>query len=303
MMAAPMYCTHCGTALPEASRFCSRCGGALEAAVAPAFVAPQSVWPTYDPVPQPQPQPAPPQPQPVPQYVPLHTMPAPAIGVRYRAAGTLAGVLTVLLVFCMIVDSATIISTMLQVDLLENLQRGITYTPEELSANDMRQAIFGGAQFLVYLTTAIVFLWWMARCYRNLPAISSWPRRWGTGWAVGSWFVPFLNLVRPYKIVREAWWVSAHPDEAETPGASPRGTAVMAWWWAFHILMDVLGNIVFRLSMSADTPSELVVFSYVGIAADAVSIVAAIFALAVVNVVTSAQTALARARLGPAAVY
>jgi hypothetical protein len=269
----------------------------------PAYGA-QPAWPAFQPAPQPVAPPTPPAAPP--SYAPYaYAQPAASSTPSgYRSAGTWAALVTVCLIVGMMVDAATIISTLMQVDLLNGLQNGEHFTPDELTANDTRQALFGLAQLGMYLTTAIVFLCWLSRAYRNLPALSKWQPEFGSGWAVGAWFVPLLNLVRPYKIVRETWWVSAHPEEADLAGethmtsVSPRGNFMLGSWWAVYLLMGFSGQIVFRLALEANTADKLLSASYVGIAADVLSAFGAILALAVVNVVTSSQRATARARLG-----
>jgi hypothetical protein len=57
------------------------------------------------------------------------------------------------------------------------------------------------------------------RAYRNLPALGAESPRFSSGWAVGAWFVPFLNLVRPKQIMDDIWRASdpalpAHPGAA-----------------------------------------------------------------------------------------
>ena len=289
-----MYCTHCGTALADTAQFCSRCGAAQ--------ASPAWGQPVPQPAPAPPPAQAPPAYVPAPTHVPFYAQAAASTAQGYRSAGGWAAFVTICLIVGMMVDAGTIISTLMQVDLLNGVQRGETFTPDELTGNDTRQALFGLAQLGIYLTTAIAFLCWLSRAYRNLPVLSKWQREFGSGWAVGAWFVPFLNLVRPYKIVRETWWVSAHPEEADLGGemtaVSPRGSFLLGSWWAVYLLMGFSGQIVFRLTMDANTADKLLSASYVGIVADLLSGFGAILALAVVNVVTSSQRATARARLG-----
>ncbi len=108
---------------------------------------------------------------------------------------------------------------------------------------------------IVYLLTAIPFLIWFHRCYRNLSALYVDGNSYSTGWAVGGWFIPFFNLVRPYQVAREMWDAS-NPDVNESEG--PRGwllkrsAQLIQIWWALH----VIPNFVFVFSRSlADQPS------------------------------------------------
>lgn len=66
------------------------------------------------------------------------------------------------------------------------------------------------------------FLVWFWLAYRNLDALDL-RRRYGTGWAIGGWFVPFLNLARPKQVAAVlALFVVRSVTRAQTPpgGAS-----------------------------------------------------------------------------------
>ena len=69
----------------------------------------------------------------------------------------------------------------------------------------MRQNLIGYLQVLIYLPTGIMFIIWFRRAYQNLVAWGTEGLRFGAGWTVGGWLVPFLNLVRPKQIMNDLW--------------------------------------------------------------------------------------------------
>ena len=80
----------------------------------------------------------------------------------------------------------------------------------------------------------ILFGKWIHRAYRNLPALGAREPRLSPEWAVGSFFVPFLNLFRPYQVISEIWKAS-DPDLNETDRSSRRRATTPPWivaWWA-----------------------------------------------------------------------
>jgi hypothetical protein len=283
-----MFCTACGTALPDSAKFCSRCGAVQSGPLAAAAPAPR-----YEPARPAATFPPAPTTYPAPTYAQTVDKPA-----RYGSPAGLAVWVTLFLIMGMAADLGSIVSNLLQASLLQEVQSGVELSRETMESNDARQALFGLTQVGVYFTTAVLFLVWISRCYRNLEALSRWRLQFGSGWVVGAWFVPFLNLVRPYKIVRETLWVSTHPDLADDVGAgyTPPGTALLVFWWTAYLIMGFLGQIVFRLTLSAKAVGELLTVSYIGAVADLESIVAAILAAAVVGVISSRQQAAARAR-------
>ncbi len=50
-----------------------------------------------------------------------------------------------------------------------------------------------------------MFLMWLFRTYKNLEPLGSENIRFTPGWSVGWWFIPFANLVMPFKAVRGVW--------------------------------------------------------------------------------------------------
>src|SRR3954447_3617244 len=52
---------------------------------------------------------------------------------------------------------------------------------------------------VVQLVASLAFLPWFHRSYRNVARVGA-HVRYGTGWAIGAWFVPILSLWRPKQI-------------------------------------------------------------------------------------------------------
>ena len=72
--------------------------------------------------------------------------------------------------------------------------------PETALGRYMRAHVLQGGTFIV---TGIVWLLWLHSSYGLLRYLGTKVTRFSPGWAVGCWFVPFVNLVRPYQVVEE----------------------------------------------------------------------------------------------------
>ncbi len=144
-------------------------------------------------------------------------------------------------------------------------------------------------QPLVYLPTAIVFCVWMYRSYKNLTLFGVRGLKYSAGWAAGSFFVPILNLFRPYQIAQEMWQASDPDVPPEEPTAWRRtpSSGLMVAWWAFWIISNVLYQIVFQMTMKGQGDEEALAVS--SIIADGVSCVAALFAILVVKSLRARQ--------------
>ena len=157
----------------------------------------------------------------------------------------------------------------------------------------MLQGVLGLLILAVYIATVVFFLMWLHRCCTNLRAFGINRRliSHSPGWAVGSFFVPFANLVVPYRAVKELWQKSEIGTEESLFSSSISPPGFFPAWWGFWLAANFAGNIYFRLSM-AEAPREAV--TVVSIVADVLSIVAAYLAIMVVRDIDRRQEESAR---------
>ena len=126
----------------------------------------------------------------------------------------------------------------------------LALTPEELADLEDAHNVYEIVQLAVFFVIAVVFLVWFRRMHVNLRALGEPRTRHSDGWAVGSWFVPFLNFVRPKQIADDIWRRS-DPERSRgaiTPGA-PHGPvpSLIHWWWGLYLgsgFLVVIGDAV-----------------------------------------------------------
>ena len=141
-------------------------------------------------------------------------------------------------------------------------------------------------EVLIYLATAIFFCVWLYRASDNLRAFNPWIRPdYSPGWAVGSFFIPFVNLVVPYRAVREVWQKSGSPDERLF--SEPAPPARFPIWWLFWLLASFASRISMRVSFNESVPVSTA--TIISIGAGALTIVAAFFAYLVVDAIDKKQ--------------
>jgi hypothetical protein len=101
-------------------------------------------------------------------------------------------------------------------------------------------------------------------------------------WAVGGWFVPFVNLWYPRRITRDIW------DASSPVGARRSYLLVNAWWtlWIVSLLADRVGS---AQSGDADTADGIHAGAYAMMISDALDIAAAALAILVVLRLTRMQ--------------
>lgn len=103
---------------------------------------------------------------------------------------------------------------------------------------DDRLVTISYVQLMGLLLVTVSLIVFTRRVYRNLLPLGARTLRFKPGWAVGGWFVPFLQAVRPKSILNDAWRGS-DPDlppvyfgPLDSPGVPRVGTV----WWVLWIV-------------------------------------------------------------------
>lgn len=146
---------------------------------------------------------------------------------------------------------------------------------------------------------AVPFIWWLRRATINLSSFGWESVRWGSKWAVGSWFIPIANCVLPYRITHQAWEMSiSTPQSSPQPRLGRLPLPVMAWqvaWVGGNLLATGLGGVISDTS----TAERVRTGAWVLFGLDWLTIVAACLAANVVIRITSRQNAAAQTPVKP----
>jgi hypothetical protein len=130
---------------------------------------------------------------------------------------------------------------------LRRILSGGSFTQHQLDDADLRQGTVAVLQLLALVASAVFFLRWFHRSYKNLRAVGG-EQRYGQGWAIGAWFIPILNLFRPKQIANDIW-------RGSDP-ANPVAT-LLGWWWAAFLVSQFADNIAGRLAFHGNTVSDI----------------------------------------------
>jgi hypothetical protein len=128
----------------------------------------------------------------------------------YRPSHRLVKWMTILLVANAVICLAALWSGWLEIDLIERAVEE-EITDAETEANDLRQGMIGLAQFGTRITLIVLICIW-PRANRNARALGATGMRFTPGWCVGWYFVPIMNLFRPYQAMKEIWMASVPSD-------------------------------------------------------------------------------------------
>jgi len=197
----------------------------------------------------------------------------------FRDPAALTRWLKIFLCISIAITGLSIVSGLLELKLLNDMQAGTTLAPGAADSNDLRQQIIAGGRFISFIVTVVIFAIWIYRANYNARQLGATDMQFSPGWAVGWYFIPIANLWKPYQAMREIWQASAMPGSWQQ---QPRGP-ILPLWWTFFLLSNFLGNAAFRLQLGAHTLSEHIMAGSVGVVTDAVDVVSTAIALVLVT--------------------
>lgn len=179
-----------------------------------------------------------------------------------------------------------------QLDAISRLIDGERVTGAELRESDDRVATTAIIYLVALLLSAITFLLWYSRAYRNTIAMGVTRPRYGTRWAVAYWFIPIVTLFRPKQVINDIWRGSDPDLPSLTGGVEGRPvTHLIHWWWAFWILSTFVGNYTARTGFAQDfpTPESLRAESIAYVVTDIADLLTVPLGIAVIVAVTRRQ--------------
>jgi hypothetical protein len=162
----------------------------------------------------------------------------------------------------------------------------------EAAVLDNVEAWLAGGSLLALIATAVVFCMWLHRSYANLvgagiPGLKYTARR-----AVESFFIPFVNLVRPFRVVAETWGASANLAAGTQIPPSHR-SADAHWligvWWISMLLGGGYSRVAVAALQRAHTLADYRSYAYQSITADCVTLIAAVAIIVIIRTITGWQ--------------
>jgi hypothetical protein len=174
-----------------------------------------------------------------------------------------------------------------------NLLRGPALAPAPASTAELGrsgEALLIAARSLSRLLATLLFLVWTVRAYRNLGPLGAFGVRTTPLGAALWFFVPLLNLVRPFQVARELWRGS-DPMLAVTDGYAwkftPASPLVAAWWLA--CLAAVVASLAPAILPLALPTAQGRLLPWARLAADALVLMAALLTMGYVTGVDARQ--------------
>lgn len=116
--------------------------------------------------------------------------------------------------------------------------------------NDPRHFIIGLAVSLLFLISSIFYVMWINRAYSNLQLKSKYLSI-NKIWATWSWYIPVINLILPFYIMRDLYFESYKllRNESLVPKKEVNFNYV-SFWWGLWVFGTVSGFALFQFSRS-----------------------------------------------------
>ena len=147
---------------------------------------------------------------------------------------------------------------LMELSLLKTHQEGVEITESfqnQLESSDVNQAIVGILALLLAIPQLICILMWIYRANSNVRQLGAQNMQFTPRWSVGYYFIPILNLWKPYHAMKEIYRcsqsVSRQPEKT--------GLLLLRVWWFLYIvsliISGIMGRDIWKLFTSTQEPS------------------------------------------------
>jgi len=213
-----------------------------------------------------------------------------SLAVGKQVAHSRATVLRYIMIAVVVVKLVAIGSAWAQHEMLVGVEQGAELTTADASANDTREVLIGRLSLLLFIGAGICWLMWQHRAYANLTLIGSRDTEHTPGWSVGYWFIPLVNLFRPYQITAEIYRRSELLNGRDPIGGLSGPPLVGAWWFVYLVWG---GSIRFYtvIGREAKTLPTLLSATNIELTSHVIGVVAAILAIQVIRSIDRFQQA------------
>lgn len=175
------------------------------------------------------------------------------------------------------------ISSYFQLDLLNRIEMGLDYTDQEADINDLREAAIGILYTITYIISVVTFIMWFRRAYFNLHQKLD-NVSFSEGWAAGAWFVPILNLFRPFQIMKELYVKTDKLLKDNVIDYDKKNDLnFVNIWWGFWVVLNFISSRETRMAFKAETIEEIITITKLSITTSIIGIPAALLAIKVIK--------------------
>ncbi len=193
---------------------------------------------------------------------------------------------SIIVFYILIVASVfTLVSSYMELNLLSDENN--LYDDEALTNNDLRQQVVSVFYLLVWIAGIVFFLRWFRRAYYNLHQLDRVYPNYQEGWAVGAWFIPFINLFRPYGIMKEIWQYTQ--EKINQPVESRN---IIKLWWLIFIISNLINNMSGRFLNNSSEIEDYILADQIALLTTSFDIIALLLIISIIRKISEWETIL-----------
>jgi len=204
----------------------------------------------------------------------------------YRPASARGSVAIALLLLMALLAAISALHFLSAFDLADRAARSALRPGEAAAFDDLTQTL-GRLELAGLILTGIAWFVWLHRSVANARSLGVQTEA-TPGWSVGWWFIPFANLVKPYRILKSLF-----------DGLASGSGRIVGFWWGCYLIAGFVSE--FAALQRPETLAALRVYAGSFLLADTLRIVAAILAARMVWTIDEGIDDLAQARAMPSA--
>lgn len=142
----------------------------------------------------------------------------------------------------------------------------------------------GFGNLLSWFICVVIFSIWTYRAAANIQLAEVPGFNYTPGWAVGWFFIPFANLIKPFQAMRQIWNAS-HGAAGELDD----GEGLLTTWWGIWLFTNITANISLRISLEASDPEVIRMGMTLGLVSSIASVALFFVVVRMIREITSAQ--------------
>ena len=186
-----------------------------------------------------------------------------------------------------------IVSSYMELILLEGLKNGEYITEEEANTNDTRQQIIGILQIALHVTSVVVFLNWFRRAYGNLHRLGDKTLKHSETMTIWGFVIPIVCYFWPYQIMSDIWVRTQHHIKNLKPNFLKSNDGyLIGIWWALFVISAIIGKVILRTVFKDETIDELMISSIITLVSDALQIIEALILILIVQKISKMEKTL-----------
>ena len=190
-----------------------------------------------------------------------------------------------LIILVLITEILSLFSDTLELQLLYT-----NFSSQEAEANNYRQRMFAILNIVVLIISAVTYIRWFRRAYYNLHQKAE-TLNYEENAASYSWFIPFVNWIRPHKIMKELYLETESLLKKNDENFKFKTNySLISIWWVLWITTNILSNIQVRLSLKNETIQDYIDSNIFSLVINLLSIPVATLAILVIKNYSQMET-------------